>query len=240
VTLKKKTPHAGPLAPRRNPATQDPKAQDPEALDPVVRDLLEVAVSEFAQHGLAGARVDAIAARTSTSKRMLYYHFGSKEGLYEAALTQAYARVRSTSEPAGLDTLPALLALRAYVGHVFDTHASHPEFVRLVMGENLLGGRFVSQGQAIRAGNMKNLQALGAILTRGQAEGSVRPDLDFTQVYANTVGLAFHFVSNRATFSTIFEQGLDPAQVAAQRRAAIIETIERQVVMHGLVSGRKS
>jgi AcrR family transcriptional regulator len=201
----------------------------PVAGDPVVRDLLEVAVQEFAAHGLAGARVDGIAARTATSKRMLYYHFGSKEGLYTAALAHAYECMRATPQPAHLHTLPALAALRVYVGHVFDTHAQHPEFVRLVMGENLLGGRFISQDQSIRLGNLKNLEALEQILRRGQQEGEVRADVDSTQVYANLVGLAFHFVSNRATFSVLFEQGLPPEQVAAQRRAAIIETIDRQV-----------
>ena len=64
-------------------------------MDPVIRNILDVAVAEFAEHGLAGARVDAIAARTRTSKRMLYYHFGSKEGLYAAALADAYAGVRT-------------------------------------------------------------------------------------------------------------------------------------------------
>jgi AcrR family transcriptional regulator len=201
-----------------------------EAMDPVVQDILSVAVAEFAEHGLAGARVDAIAARTSTSKRMLYYHFGSKEGLYAAALAHAYARVRSDQAMPPVDALAPMEALRAYVGYVFDIHAAHPEFVRLVMGENLLGGRFVRAAQPIRQVNVLGLKKLENILQRGQAEGTMRRDVRLLDVYANVVGLSFHFVSNRSTFSAIFEQAQDPVQVQQARRRCIVETIERQVM----------
>ena len=58
-------------------------------------EILDVAVREFARHGLAGARVDEIAAQTRTTKRMIYYYFGGKEQLYIAALEQAYATARA-------------------------------------------------------------------------------------------------------------------------------------------------
>lgn len=57
--------------------------------------ILAVATEEFAAHGLAGARVDAIAERTRTSKRMIYYYFISKEDLYLAVLEKAYRKIRS-------------------------------------------------------------------------------------------------------------------------------------------------
>ncbi len=199
-------------------------------MDPVVQSILGAAIAEFAEHGLAGARVDAIAARTSTSKRMLYYHFGSKESLYAAALAHAYERVRSDPPMPDLAALAPLPALRQYVGFVFDVHATHPEFVRLVMGENLLGARFVREAAPIRQTNVLGLQELQRILQRGQADGSMRADAALLDVYANIVGLSFHFVSNRHTFSALFEQGLDAAQVQAARRRCIIETIERQVL----------
>ena len=105
--------------------------------DPVARDILAAATAEFAAHGLAGARVDAIAAGTGTSKRMIYYHFGSKQGLYAAVLEHAYRSVRGHAfDPDQLAALPPLQALLAMVGHAFDSHLAHPDFVRLVMYEN--------------------------------------------------------------------------------------------------------
>ncbi|MFX8512213.1 helix-turn-helix domain-containing protein, partial [Acinetobacter baumannii] len=62
--------------------------------DRTMANILEVATAEFADKGLAGARIDEIAALTHTSKRMIYYYFGSKEGLYLAVLEEAYRRIR--------------------------------------------------------------------------------------------------------------------------------------------------
>ena len=200
-------------------------------MDPVVENILGAAIAEFAEHGLAGARVDAIAARTRTSKRMLYYYFGSKDGLYAAALTHAYEQIRSDQAEPPLDDMPPRHALRTYVGYVFDTHVAHPHFVRLVMGENLLGGRFVAAMPAIRQTNVLGLETLVGILERGRAEGLMRADVPALDVYANVVGLSFHFVSNRSTFSALFEQGLSADEVRQARRRCIVETVERQVVV---------
>lgn len=165
-------------------------------------------------------RVDAITARTQTSKRMLYYQFGSKQGLNSAV-------------PADSAALPPLQALRDWAGEVFNVHAANPQFVRLVMGENLLGGRTVQQAPAIRQTSLLGLDELRSILQRGQADGSMRPDLALQDVYANAVALALHFVSNRSTFSAIFETGHDPAQVQRERRACIQDTLARQVMALG-------
>ena len=58
-------------------------------------DILEVATKEFADKGYAGARVDVIAERTHATKRMIYYYFTDKEGLYQAVLEKAYGEIRS-------------------------------------------------------------------------------------------------------------------------------------------------
>lgn len=199
-------------------------------MDPVRLNILEVAIGEFAEHGLAGARVDAIAARTSTSKRMLYYHFGSKEGLYAAALEHAYTSIRGGPPPPDLEAMPPLEALRAYAGHVFDLHVTHPDFVRIVMGENLLGGRFVRDIPGIRERNLLGVNEVQRVLARGQREGTLRRDLQAMDLYTNIVAMAFHFVSNRPTFSAIFEASLSADTVRKQRRACIIDTITRQAM----------
>lgn len=197
-------------------------------MDPVIRDILEVAVAEFAEHGLAGARVDAIAARTRTSKRMLYYHFGSKDGLYAAALAHAYQLARQRVARPATAGLSPLDALSAHAGHVFDVHVATPEFVRLVMGENLLHGRFIAQADSVRAGSLQILQELQEVLSRGQAAGVMRTDIEALDLYANLVGMAFHFVSNRATFSSLFEMGRDPQAVLSRRRAMVVDAIVSQ------------
>lgn len=200
-------------------------------MDPVVKDILEVSIDEFAAHGLAGARVDAIAARTATSKRMIYYHFENKEKLYAAALGFAYERIRRGAALQSLDPLPPMEALRQWTTNVFNTHAAQPAFVRLVAGENLLGARFLSEIPDLRHFSRLDIQILEKLIARGQAEGCMRKDVRALDVYANAVGLAFHFVSNRASFAFQFEAELDPHETLERRRASIVETIERQVMI---------
>ena len=105
--------------------------------------ILEVAAQEFADKGLAGARVDEIAEKINSSKRMIYYYFGGKEELYRAVLEQAYAKIRAREVRGELCGDERRGALKQYVGHTFDYHAEHPEFVRLVMNENIHYGAHI-------------------------------------------------------------------------------------------------
>ena len=77
------------------------EAAQPERLRDAERtraDLLRVATEVFAEQGLSGARVDEIADRTRTTKRMIYYYFGGKEQLYLAVLDEAYRGIRAAEQ----------------------------------------------------------------------------------------------------------------------------------------------
>src|SRR5581483_9499020 len=108
------------------------RQNDPEG---VRRNILEVATAEFAQRGYSGARVDAIADRTRTSKRMIYYYFGSKERLYLAVLEAAYSAIRQQEATLDLEHQSPEQALATLVASTLDYYHAHPEFVRLVMNE---------------------------------------------------------------------------------------------------------
>jgi AcrR family transcriptional regulator len=198
-------------------------------MDPVIRDILDVALREFATHGLAGARIDAIAARTRTSKRMIYYHFGSKEGLYTAALDHAYRLVRGNAfDEERLHGQPPMAALDELVGHAFDSHCEHPDFVHLVMYENLQGAATVAKLPEIAQLNRRGLEHVAELMLRGQADGSMRADVSARDVYLLFVSQCFHFVSNRASVHAVLG-GEDDDTARAQRRAAVIESVRRFV-----------
>ena len=118
------------------------------------QDILTVARAEFTDHGLSGARVDAIAEKTRTTKRMIYYYFGSKEGLYAAVLEQAYADIRTAEATLQLDAEAPEAALRRMIEFTFDYHEDHADFVRLVAVENIHQGHYMAQ--------MKNIQTVNA------------------------------------------------------------------------------
>jgi AcrR family transcriptional regulator len=197
--------------------------------DPVVQDILGVAMAEFARLGLAGARVDAIAAQTKTSKRMIYYHFGSKEGLYEAVLAYGFRSIRRDDEvaPERLALLDPMDALKAVTGQAFDIHADNPDFVRLVMQENLRNASSLRKPSSIQGTNAIGLHAIEQILLRGQSAGVMRNDVTGLEIYANTIGLCFHFSSNRQSFSAIFGLDGDSGEYRQMRRKSILEAIVR-------------
>src|SRR5690606_22029793 len=117
------------------------------------RNIIEVASNEFALNGLAGARIDEIAEKTRASKRMIYYYFGDKEGLYVSALENAYRVVREGEAELDIESLPPLEGLRRLVGFTFDHHSEHEDFIRMVMIENIHSGRYMERSPALRAVN---------------------------------------------------------------------------------------
>ena len=203
-----------------------PRTNDPER---TMADIVEVATREFADKGLAGARIDEIAAATRTSKRMIYYYFGSKEGLYIAVLEHAYQAIRNTEAALHLDDLAPEQALRELVGATVDYQLAHPEFTRLVMTENIHRGEFLAQSKAIRDLNMPAIAAIAKVYQRGCATGQFRPGLDPLDLHMSISALAVFNVANKHTFSLIFQRDLDlPAAVAA-RRDSIVEMVLRFV-----------
>lgn len=191
--------------------------------------ILEMASAEFADKGLDGARIDAIAAATHTSKRMIYYYFGSKEGLYLAVLEEAYRRTRATEAELHLDDLPPVAALERLVGFTFDHHHSNQAFIRLVMNENIQRGQYLAQSELIEQLNKPAIRAVEQLYQRGLASGEFRPGLDAVDIHASISALSFFNVSNRYTFGLIFQRDPDCAQLLAQRRANVIDMVLRFV-----------
>jgi AcrR family transcriptional regulator len=221
------TTKSRPNSPTTTTQSPEVRTQDPEG---VKRDILAVATTEFAAHGFSGARVDEITARTATSKRMIYYYFGSKKGLYLAVLEAAYQGIRDIESGLNLDTLEPELAMKALVGYTFDYQNSHAEFVRLVMIENIHDAENLRGSNVIQGLNVRIINSLQDIISRGQTAGKFRRDLDPIDLHMTMSALSFFNVSNRATFSAIFKVDMASAQALAIRRAQVIDVIMRYVL----------
>jgi AcrR family transcriptional regulator len=202
------------------------RVNDPEGTR---RNIIEVATKEFADKGFSGARVDEIAARTKTSKRMIYYYFGGKEGLYIAVLEQSYLNIRSIEAALDLAQKPPEEALRKLVAFTFDYQNAHPDFIRLVMNENILNGIYVARSKAIQLLNVAVIDALRELLVRGQRDGAFRNDIDPIDLHMSISALCFFNVANRPTFSTIFKRDMSSPKALATRRTQVVETILRYV-----------
>lgn len=201
-----------------------PRARDAESTR---RNILDVATEEFAAKGLSGARVDEIAARTHTTKRMIYYYFGSKEGLFAAVLEEMYDGIRAAEAGLELDGLPPEEAVRRLVETTFDHHAAHPEFVRLVAVENIHDASHLAASDTVRARNDAVIGLLRRLLARGEAAGAFRPAIDPLDLHILINSFCFHRVSNRHSLGVIFGQDMTaPARQAAHRRL-IVEAVLR-------------
>jgi AcrR family transcriptional regulator len=203
----------------------------PRTNDPVrtMAGILEVATAEFASKGLSGARIDEIAAATRTSKRMIYYYFGSKEGLYLAVLEEAYRRMRSIEGELHLEDLEPEAALRRLVEFTFDHHQGNEDYIRLVMTENMHRGAYLAQSKSIQELNVPAIQAIRKLYDRGVQQEQFRPGLDPIDIHASISALTFFNVSNQHTFGLIFKDDTQSATANATRRNNIIEMVVRFV-----------
>lgn len=211
---------------RASPEVAQPRTNDPER---TMANILEVATAEFADKGLSGARIDEIAAATRTSKRMIYYYFGSKEGLYVAVLEEAYSRIRHIESELHLEDLPPEDALRKLVGFTFDYQLENPDFIRLVMTENINRGEFLAQSRKIQQLNVPAIVAIRDVYERGVKARVFRKDVDPVDLHMSISALCFFNVSNRHTFSLIFKRDLESPRAISARRDSIIEMVVRFV-----------
>ncbi|MEF9672571.1 TetR/AcrR family transcriptional regulator [Pseudomonas sp. PCH446] len=189
------------------------------------KDILHAAIVEFVSQGLSGARVDAIAERTKTSKRMIYYYFGSKEQLYVEVLEKLYGDIRRTEGQLQLAELEPEQAIRRLVEFTFDHHDHNVDFVRIVGIENIHNGVNVKQSSAIRAMSHNVLTALKETLLRGEALGVFRQGVEAIDLHLLISSFCFYRVSNRHTFSEIFQIDLTDEQVKQRHKAMICESV---------------
>lgn len=209
---------------RRRAKGATTRTQDPEGTR---QNILEIASEEFALNGLSGARIDEIAARTRSSKRMIYYYFGDKEGLYLSALENAYRLVREGEAKLDIEGLPPVAALSRLVEFTFDHHHQHEEFIRMVMIENIHHGQFLERSEAIRELNVTAIDHIARIYARGVSEGVFREGIDPVELHWQVSALCFFNVSNRATFSKIFGRDFGSEEQLARLKRNSIDMVLR-------------
>ncbi|MEU8659064.1 TetR/AcrR family transcriptional regulator [Actinoplanes philippinensis] len=174
-------------------------------------ELLDVATEEFADRGYSGARVDEIAARTRTTKRMIYYYFGGKEQLYLAVLERAYAEIRAAERTADVGHLDPVAAVRRLAEVTFDHHEAHPAFIKLVGVENAQQAKHMNHVARLVDLNSSAVDLLREVLDRGHVEGLFRDDVDALDVHMMISSFCFFRVANRHTWGALFDRDLlDP------------------------------
>jgi AcrR family transcriptional regulator len=208
------------LLPSRTTAMRKPKA--PEANRARI---LTAAIAEFASRGFKGASMDAIAARTSTTRALINYYFGSKERLYLAVLERVYTEIREAERQLELDHLPPMEAMRRIVDFTFDYYVEHEHFVRLVVAENQARGRHMKRFPSLRMLNRPIVDMLGSVIARGQAERMFRRDVEAVDVHMAIAALGMFNVTNQYTFGTLFSRDMGGKGDVARRRGMVSDIV---------------
>ena len=195
-------------------------------------DLLAVATEVFAESGYSGARVDEIAERTRTTKRMIYYYFGGKEGLYMAVLENAYRGIREAEQRLQVDHVDPVIAIRRLAELTFDHHLDHQAFIRLVAIENIHRGEYIRRLESLRSLGQPATFLLDEILARGRDLGVFRADVQALDVHLLISAYCVFQVANRYTFGFLFDVDFTEAGQHAHLRRMIGDVVVGWLTTH--------
>jgi AcrR family transcriptional regulator len=187
--------------------------------------ILRAAMAEFSESGLAGARMESIAERAGINKRLIYYYFGNKEALFLAALETTYADIREAERALRLESLGPVDAVRRLVAFTWEHYLQHPEFLTLLNNENLHRAKHLKHSKRIREMNSPLVKLLGEVLERGRREGTFRAGVDPVHLYISIAGLAYFYLSNNSTLSTIFARDLMSPKALSERLSHITDVV---------------
>jgi AcrR family transcriptional regulator len=199
--------------------------------------ILAAATQEFATRGLEGARVDAIAKGTRTTRAMIYYYFGSKLGLYVAVLENAYRGIREAEKKLDLGHLPPVEAMRRLVAFTFDYYQEHPSFVALVVAENQAGGRYIRRVTRMHRLNASIIEFIEEVVARGVREGIFRTGLDPVDIHMTISSLGLFQIANRHTFGYVFGRNLASPRQVKRNKELVTQIVLRFVATRAVGDG---
>ena len=200
--------------PRAAPKVAESRARD---ADRSQKDILRAALTEFAEHGLGGARMDRIAERAAVNKRLIYYYFENKDSLFLAVLEGAYENIRGEETQLNLTQVEPTEAIRRLISFTWNYYLAHPEFMTLLNSENLHRARHLKTSAKVRSMHSPLVATLADVLARGHHTGEFRAGVDPVQLYISIAGLSYFYLGNSHTLSTIFDRDLLGAKAKVER-----------------------
>lgn len=185
--------------------------------------ILAAAEEVFSEKGIAGARVDEIAELSGVNKRMIYVYFGNKEQLYESVLRRVYGSLADMES--GFDvSLPADEALRKIILDSFRNLEQNPNFVSLVMRENLNRAKYVDTSGIVPI-KSKSIVTVQTIIQKGISEGIFRNDIDINEIVFAINMYVFSYFSNIYTMPKLVEIDLSDKDKRKKRAGMLADMI---------------
>ena len=189
--------------------------------------LLRAAIAEFAANGYSGARVEAICRAARANPRMLYHHFGDKDGLYLSVLEHVIGDLRREELKLAVDQAEPLAGMIHLFEFIQRHFGEHPELIQLLSGENLLHARFLRRSDMAPILTSPLIDLIAVLLRRGERRGVIRRGIDPLHLYVMMVALSYFHRSNAYTLSAIFRADLQAPAWKAQHQRAAAEMLVR-------------
>ncbi len=189
--------------------------------------ILRAATKVFAKHGYAGGRIEQISKAAKSYDRMIYYYFGSKEGLFIAVLEEMYRRFNEAESKLSLEGAHPIDALKAVIRFMWVHYQKHPEFITLLNTENLHRGKHISKSLRAREYSSPAVSVLGDVLARGVQQNLFRADVAARDVYLMIASMGYFYLSNRFTLSAFLGEQLDTPAALAHWESFLIDSVLR-------------
>ena len=191
--------------------------------------ILKAATKVFARYGYEGGSVEKISKAAKSFDRMIYYYFGSKEGLFIEVLEETYRRMNDAESKLDLDTAKPVEALQAVIRFVVGYYRKNPEFITLLNTENLHKGKHISKSMRAREYSSPAIEVIRRVLESGQTQGLFRKDVSARDVYLLIAATGYFYMSNRHTLSAFLGEDLETAEALAHWESFVIDSVLRTV-----------
>lgn len=209
------------LTPGRTP--RQSRAQDTRA------SLLQAAITVFSESGLHGGSVSRIAKLADSHDRMIYYYFGSKEGLFVATLEEIYRQYNEAEALVELNLEQPIDALKVATVFFVRYFRDHPEFVTVLNSENLHRGKHVSQSLLASQFSKPAIGLVHRALEAGKAKGVFRAEVSSRDIYVMISAMGYFYQSNQHTLSAFLGEPLREPKLFYQWEAFVIDAVLRTV-----------
>ncbi|MGB3067123.1 MAG: TetR/AcrR family transcriptional regulator [Ottowia sp.] len=192
--------------------------------------ILRAATKVFAKYGYAGGSIEKISSAAKSVDRMIYYYFGSKEGLFVAVLEDIYRRMDEAESRLEIDESQPLEALGELIRFVLRYYREHPEFVTLLNTENLHKGKHIVKSRRAREYSHHAVTLTERLLAKGVEQGIVRPHIEPRQLYLLIVAAGYFHTSNRYTLGVFLGEAIDTPAAVARWETFVTDNVMRMIL----------
>ena len=193
--------------------------------------ILSAATTVFARFGYDGGSVQKISKLAKSVDRMIYYYFGSKEGLFIEVLENAYRRMNDAELKLKLDTSQPVNGLNAVIAFVLSYYRKNPEFITLLNIENLQRGKHIAKSERAKEYSSPAIAVISELLQIGVGQKLFKKDVSARNVYLLIVATAYFYMSNRYTLSAFLGENLQTPAAIEAWQAFISRTVLQSVLL---------